>query len=255
MTRDGRIEYRERTYRQCLTEARWRSFTVKYKETDLWIGVDRASWRPGMPSRTLSLVRALREEMDRYLDLDPGYAAALTPYPAGEGAPGIFREMSRVALLSGIGPMSAVAGAVARRVGETLQRVFACREVLVENGGDIYAAIEHPADIAVFAGASPLSGRVGLTIRPDRSPLGICTSSGTVGPSLSFGKADAVTIVCRDCALADSYATAFGNRVQAEEDVDPCLEEIGKVPEILAAICIKGERIGIRGEFDLKIWK
>jgi ApbE superfamily uncharacterized protein (UPF0280 family) len=249
------MEYKERTYRQRLTGSRWHAFTVAHKETDLWVGVDHDAWHPGMPARALAFMQALREEMEYYLAVDPAYATALTPYPAGEDAPGICQEMARAAGVAGIGPMSAVAGAVARRVGEELREAFHCREVLVENGGDIYALLEAPADIAVFAGESPLSGRVGFTIKPERSPLGICTSSGTVGPSLSFGKADAITIVCRDCALADAYATAFGNRVQGEEDVDPCIEAIGQEPEILAAICIKGARVGVRGEFDLKIWK
>jgi ApbE superfamily uncharacterized protein (UPF0280 family) len=249
------MEYKERTYRQRLASERWHSFTVAHEETDLWVGVDRDAWHPGMPDRVLDVARTLREEMDRYLAADPAYASALAPYPAGKGAPGICREMAAAARRAGIGPMSAVAGAVARRVGEELRREFRCREVLVENGGDIYALLEAPADIAVFAGESPLSGRVGFTIRPERSPLGICTSSGTVGPSLSFGRADAVTIVCRDCALADAYATAFGNRVQGEEDVDSCIEAIGQEPDILAAICIKGAKVGVRGEFDLKIWK
>ncbi|MDR2130761.1 MAG: UPF0280 family protein [Odoribacteraceae bacterium] len=248
------MEYKERVYRQRLDETRWFSFTVKYKETDLWIGVDHASWRVEILSRATALVRALRQEMDRHVAIDPGYATALTPYPAGEEAPGIFREMSAVALRSGLGPMSAVAGAVARQVGEALQREFGCREIIVENGGDIYAWIERPIDISIFAGPSPLSGRVGLAIPAGVSPLGICTSSGTVGPSLSFGKADAVTIVCRDCALADTYATAFGNRIRSEEEIDPCLEEIGQIPDILAAVCIKGAKMGIRGAFELKIW-
>lgn len=90
---------------------------------------------------------------------------------------------------------------------------------------------------------------------PDRSPLGICTSSGTVGPSLSFGQADAVMIVCQDCALADTYATAFANQIQTTADIEPCIEKIGDIPKILAAICIKDTQIGISGKFDFKIWK
>ena len=107
----------------------------------------------------------------------------------------------------------------------------------------------------MFAGQSPLSEKVGFTINAGYAPLGICTSSGTVGPSLSFGKADAVMIICKDCALADTYATAFANRIQTVEDIAPCMEEIGKKDEILGAICIKDDKIGIHGIFDLKIWK
>ena len=36
------IEYKNRTYREHLQKERWYSFTVAYKETDLWIGIDQA---------------------------------------------------------------------------------------------------------------------------------------------------------------------------------------------------------------------
>ena len=110
--------------------------------------------------------------------------------------------------------MSAVAGAVALKVGENLKKRFGIKEVIVENGGDIYADLCQDMDISVFAGSSPLSEKVGLHIEAAYAPLGICTSSGTVGPSLSFGKADAVMIVCSDVMLADTYATAFANTIQ-----------------------------------------
>ena len=132
--------------------------------------------------------------MDRWIGSHPDYAQALTPFQASGDAPGIFKEMSRVTQTSGIGPMSAVAGAVALKVGENLKKRFGIKEVIVENGGDIYADLCQDMDISVFAGSSPLSEKVGLHIEAAYAPLGICTSSGTVGPSLSFGKADAVMI-------------------------------------------------------------
>lgn len=227
---------------------------VKYKETDLWIGVDRKSFHKEMPSFTDRLIRRIRLEMEAYLEKDPDYARSLMPYKASPEAPLIFRAMSAVADKSGIGPMSAVAGAVARKVGETLKAEFEVQEVIVENGGDIYADIIEDIDISVFAGHSPLSEKVGLHLEAAYTPLGICTSSGTVGPSLSFGKADAVMIVCRDALLADTYATAFANTVQTADDINPCLDKIKATEEILAAIIIKDDKLGICGKFDLKIF-
>ncbi len=249
------MEYKDRTYREHLQEERWHSFTVAFKETDLWIGIDKASFHPEIPVFTETRVRALREKMDAYIAQDPDYLKALVPHGAQPTAPVIFREMAEVAVRSGIGPMSAVAGAVAREIGIEVKEKFGVQEIIVENGGDIYADIRTDMDIAVFAGQSPLSEKVGFTINAGYAPLGICTSSGTVGPSLSFGKADAVMIICKDCALADTYATAFANRIQTVEDIAPCMEEIGKKDEILGAICIKDDKIGIHGIFDLKIWK
>lgn len=183
------MEYIQRTYRKHFRQDRWRHFVAKYKETDLWIGVDHKSFHKDMPSFTDRLIRRIRIEMEAYLAKDPDYARSLMPYQASPDAPLIFRAMSAVADKSGIGPMSAVAGAVARKVGEALKAEFEVQEVIVENGGDIYADIIEDIDISVFAGHSPLSEKVGLHIEATYAPLGICTSSGTVGPSLSFGKA------------------------------------------------------------------
>ena len=147
-----------------------------------------------------------------------------------------------------------VAGAVALKVGENLKKRFGIKEVIVENGGDIYADLCQDMDISVFAGSSPLSEKVGLHIEAAYAPLGICTSSGTVGPSLSFGKADAVMIVCSDVILADTYATAFANTIQTAEDVQTCIEKIREQEDILAAIAIKDDKLGICGNFELKLF-
>ncbi len=249
------VEYKNRTYREHLQKERWHSFTVAYKETDLWIGIDPNSFQESIPEFTESRIRTLRESMDNYLKYDPDYATVLVSYEAKVNAPTIFQKMSKVTRQSGIGPMSAVAGAVASQIAKEIKEKYKVQEIIVENGGDIYADIQKDIDIAVFAGTSPLSEKVGLTIRAEYTPLGICTSSGTVGPSLSFGKADAVMIICKDCALADTYATAFANEVQTADDIAPCIEKIGKIKDILAAICIKDDKIGIHGIFDLKLFQ
>ena len=226
------MEYIDRTYRKHFRQDRWSYFTIAYKETDLCIGVDRGSWQPEIPVCAERFVRELRTDMDRWIGSHPDYAQALTPFQASGDAPGIFKEMSRVTQTSGIGPMSAVAGAVALKVGDLCQDM----------------------DISVFAGSSPLSEKVGLHIEAAYAPLGICTSSGTVGPSLSFGKADAVMIVCSDVMLADTYATAFANTIQTAEDVQTCIEKIREQEDILAAIAIKDDKLGICGNFELKLF-
>ena len=117
------IEYKNRTYREHLQKERWYSFTVAYKETDLWIGIDQASFQESIPTFTESRIRTLRESMDAYLQNDLDYATSLVSYEAKPGAPTIFQEMSEVARKSGIGPMSAVAGAVASRIGQEIKEI------------------------------------------------------------------------------------------------------------------------------------
>lgn len=248
------MNYIYRTYRKHFQQERWKYFFVKYKETDLYIGIDQRSWEPNISTFAQKYIRELRDEMDLWIAQHLDYAHALVPFAASLDAPRIFQEMSTVANQSGIGPMSAVAGAVAEKVGKVLKSQFAIGEIIVENGGDIYADIEKDLDISVFAGPSPLSEKIGLHIEATYAPLGICTSSGTVGPSLSFGQADAVMIICKDVKLADTYATAFANQIQTTEDIPHCMENMQKRPEILAAIAIKDDKIGIYGQFELKLF-
>ena len=204
-----------------------------------------------MEADTYAMLVDLRRQMDAYLLMDPAYKAALTPYDAGLEAPNILKEMSRVSHKTGIGPMSAVAGAVAKKVAEFL----GTQEVIVENGGDIYAQAASDMDISVFAGQSPLSEKIGLHIPAAEFPLGICTSSGTVGPSLSLGRADAVMIVCKDVLLADSYATAMANRIKTVNDLQSVIDRISDIPEILGAIAVKDDRMAITGRFELRLFK
>lgn len=247
------MEYKDRTYRNQFSDS-LESFSVNYKETDLWIGTDRGSYSRSMQQYALDIVRQAREEMDAYLKIDPKYRTSLIPYSPANGAPLIFQLMSQASLRAGIGPMSAVAGAFDKLVADALCGHFGCTDIVVENGGDIYAKVSHDLDISVFAGQSPLSEKVGIHIPAQAFPLGICTSSGTVGPSLSFGKADAMMIVCRDVLLADSYATAMANRIQTVDDLQPVIDLCSTNTDILGALAVKDDRMAICGEFELRIF-
>ncbi len=244
------MEYKERSYRSRFSgdERHW--FCVKFLESDLWIGVDSGSYRASMEQDIYAMLVDLRRTMDAYLLMDPVYKAALVPYEAGFEAPTILKDMSRVSHKTGIGPMSAVAGAVAKHVADFL----GTKEVIVENGGDIYAKAVSDMDISVFAGQSPLSEKVGLHIPAAAFPCGICTSSGTVGPSLSLGRADAMMIVCKDVLLADSYATAMANRIKTVNDLQPVIEQIQNIPEILGALAVKDDKLAVCGLYELRLF-
>lgn len=249
------MDYEERDYRGRFASDERKSFCVKFLESDLWIGVDRTSFSASMEDDVLEWVVALRRSMDAYILTDPEYRTSLVPYDAAGTAPQLMHHMSEVSHRTGIGPMSAVAGAFAEHVALRLKEKYSCREVIVENGGDIYADCQTDLDISVFAGKSPLSDKVGLHIPAGSFPLGICTSSGTVGPSLSFGRADAAMIVCRDASLADSYATAFANRVKTVRDIQPVIDIITAHKDIDAAIVIKDDRMAVCGKYEMRIFE
>ena len=134
----------------------------------------------------------------------------------------IIKEMADAGEKAGVGPMAAVAGAIAEHVGSGLLKHS--DEVVVENGGDVFLKLDNPVTIGIFAGTSPLSLRMGICVESREKPISICTSSGTVGHSLSLGKADAVYVVSDYCSLADAVATSIGNRVTSKARIQPAID-------------------------------
>jgi len=247
--------YNDRAYRQQFRSDRWQGFVARYKETDVWVGVDKKSFHREMPEFAEQFIRVLRDEADAYLKKDLQYRLSLVPHIAQNSAPKILKEMSEISVRTGVGPMAAVAGAFSAYIAQELKKHFKIDEIIVENGGDIYVDIQNHIDVAIFAGESPLSEKIGLRIDAKESPLGICTSSGTVGPSFSFGKADAVMIACKDAALADAYASVFANKIQTSDDINPVLQQIEREKDILSALIVKDEKLGIIGRFEMVLFR
>ncbi|MHB8068609.1 MAG: UPF0280 family protein [Desulfobaccales bacterium] len=238
------MTYEPRDYRTRMAREGLVGFRVVVKETDLWVLAAR-----DFTDEVREVALQERRQLESYLAAHPGFLETLAPWPEDPFAPPLAREMIAAAARVGVGPMAAVAGAMAQRVGRALSSQS--EEVIVENGGDIFIKVKEPATIALFAGKSPLSGKVGLKIDPAWGPLGVCTSSGTVGHSLSFGKADAACVMAADAALADAAATALGNRVPDAGAIPVALEWAGTVPEILGAVVIVGEKLGAWGRVEL----
>ena len=245
----------ERTYRTQFNTDRFSGFEIKHKETDLWIGVDPVSFNPEMKEVAFSKIKSLREKLDNYIGEEPFFKKSLKPFQPAEVAPGEAKEMASAAAKAGIGPMSTVAGLFAREIGKELIQNFPLKEIIIENGGDIFVLLNKELVLSVFAGNSPLSGRIGLVIPEQTGEFGICTSAGTVGPSLSYGKADAVVVMCKDVLLADAFATAFGNKVKSPDDVEKVINSSEKYPEIISMLIICEDKIGIRGDFEIRLLK
>jgi ApbE superfamily uncharacterized protein (UPF0280 family) len=236
--------FEPRTYRTRMARSGLTGFRVEVKETDLWVLAVR-----DFSPEVREVIIQERQQLEAYISGHPGFLTSLVPWPPDPFAPPVVREMIDAAAAMGVGPMAAVAGTLAARVGRHLGPMSP--EVIVENGGDIYLSITSPATVALFAGKSPLSHRVGLNLDPALSPLGVCTSSATVGHSLSFGRADAACVLAPSAALADAAATALGNRIQGSDSIAPALEWVASVPEILGAVVVVGEKLGAWGQVEL----
>jgi len=233
-----------RTYRTRMARPGLTGFRVEVRETDLWVLAGQDFSR-----EVRELVIQERQQLEAYIGGHPAFLTSLTPWPEDPFAPALVREMIAAAAIAQVGPMAAVAGALAARVGRYLAPLSP--EVIVENGGDIYLVVTQPATVALFAGKSPLSHKVGLRLDPAVSPLGVCTSSATVGHSLSFGKADAACVLAQNTALADAAATALGNRIQGPDSIAPGLDWLASLPDILGAVVIVGEKLGAWGQVEL----
>ncbi len=240
------MPYEPRTYRSHMARAGLTGFRVAVKETDLWILAVRDFSR-----QARQVVLQERGQLEAYIAAHPEFLTTLIPWPEDPFAPQVVREMIAAARQVGVGPMAAVAGALAERVGRALEREPGSTEVIVENGGDLYLKVASEATVSLFAGNSPLSQRVGLRIAPEMTPLGVCTSSGTVGHSLSFGRADAACILAPNASLADAAATALGNLVPDARAMAAALEWAASVPEILGAVVIVGDQLGAWGQVEL----
>jgi uncharacterized protein len=233
--------YEPRTYRDWIKDRDLVSFNVIVKETDLHI---RA--RSNLETQALESIKRHRQPLEDYIKGHPDFYHSLEPVEAEEGAPPIVTDMAEAAETAGVGPMAAVAGAVAEAVGRDL--LSFSPEIIVENGGDIFMKTARKRKVGIFAGAkSPFSGKIALEIDPEDCPLGICTSSGTVGPSLSFGYADAVIILAGSAALADAAATAVGNNIKTAADIDREIGQAGSRYGISGLVIIKDDRIGLWG--------
>lgn len=237
-------QFQERSYRVACEARGFSAFTARVKETDLWI---RATADLGQ--QAVESVLNHRRGLEAYGREHPAFFASLNPLPLDPLAPPLVRSMLAAGQAAGTGPMAAVAGAIAQAVAGDLLPLSS--QVAVENGGDVYLALGETATVGLWAGDSPLSGRVGLRIPASRMPIAVCTSSGTVGHSLSLGRADAATILAADAALADAVATALGNRVQGPADLAKALDWAQGVPGVLGALVVKGSQLAAWGEVEL----
>ncbi len=241
--------YKKRTYRRLQEQRDLISSLVQVKETDLHILADR-----DVLLRATELVLQYRLQIEEYIVKHPEFYATLAPLPLDSLAPPVVRDMLWAAEQAEVGPMAAVAGTIAAFVGKELVRE-GVQEIIVENGGDIFLRRHKECTIAIFAGQSVLSNRVGVLVAADMMPCGICTSSGTVGHSLSLGDADSVTVVAESTALADAAATRLGNEVGKAKDgragVNRALKQAEKIPGLRGVVVICGDVLGAKGDIEL----
>lgn len=187
-----------------------------------------------------------RIQLEEFIAMDPIFQLTLEPYDRPvDDTPPVVKRMCNASSLFHVGPMAAVAGAIAASAVEAMVDAGA-DYAIVDNGGDIAIFSDEPVLVGIYAGTSPIKN-LALEIPPAGGILGVCSSSGTVGPSISFGCADVATVISRDPAVADAGATALGNAVTLDARLEECFSAVDK-KEVIAALVIRGNEMAVWGD-------
>jgi len=237
------MSYEPRTYRRAVDPAGLICVEIVVKETDILVCAES-----NVTDLAEDLVHRARWDLESYIATHPRFVESYVPVQVEAGAPAIVQQMARAAWRANVGPMAAVAGAVAEYVARGLS--VRSPNVIVENGGDIYIMGDRQRTIALWAGR-PGVDLIGLEVPSGLQPVAVCTSSATVGPSVSFGSAEAVTALAHDGALADAVVTALANTVHAEEDIPKAMEAAKLVPGVFGVLVTVNGHVGAWGSIHL----
>lgn len=222
------METRKRTYRPFIfKEAVFRICCDKFKPV------------------TKEIVRQ-RHILESYIEHHPDFRTSLEPVELVSDPPLVAQRMAMAAELVGVGPMAAVAGTMAQLAAEAGIKAGAA-EVIVENGGDIYLTAVDPVIIGLYSGSTQLADTIAFLLKPEDTPISICSSSGKMGHSMSKGNCDLATVVATDAAVADAAATRAANLVKTVGDVDRALKQIESIKGIGGILIFKDDRVGLAG--------
>ncbi|OQY53456.1 MAG: hypothetical protein B6230_00035 [Desulfobacteraceae bacterium 4572_89] len=236
---ENRTTYRSQHQKKGLV-----SFEITIKETNLNIQA-----RKDLSKKAIQEALKYRNFIENHINKFPAFATSLSPLSQVYLAPAIITDMIDAGKRANVGPMAAVAGAMAQYVGEGLLTLS--KEVVVENGGDIFIKSDSETLFSIYAGTSPLSMTTGILVEKRETGFGMCTSSGSLGHSKSFGRADAASVVADSCALADAAATALCNMVQKSSDIEKAIHAGKQIQGIQGIVIIKGKHIGLWGDLKL----
>ncbi len=231
-------------YRGLITPGGLHSFQIEIKESNLLVLADKK-----LSKESEEALISCRRDIEQYIYKHPDFKITFKPFLPEEKMPPVVKAMADAAQEVGVGPMAAVAGAIAEFVGRKL--LEHCRQVIVENGGDIFIKTKKRRRVGIYAGDSPLSERIALEIEPQNTPLGICCSAGTFGRSESLGQADAVVVLSPSASFADAAATAVGNLVKDGDSIAKGLEFLKRFPLVRGGIIIKDEKMGVWGQVKI----
>ncbi|MBU4305184.1 MAG: UPF0280 family protein [Candidatus Omnitrophica bacterium] len=238
--------YKKRNYRNLTFNDDLLRYEVSYFESNLYI-----SSKINLEDTAGYWLVFYHNQISAYIDKNPLFAKTLVPIAPDPGAPAIIRAMIKASAKANVGPMAAVAGAIAEFVGRKLLRYSS--DVIVENGGDIFIASQKERRIGIFAGIGNVYNKLVISIPAQDTPCGICTSSGRIGHSLSFGNTSATIVLCKSAVTADAFATAIGNLVKHPEDMPAAINQGRKNKAIRGLLIITDTQLAGYGAINLDV--
>ncbi len=241
--KNKKIGFGERFYRKIAKPKGLISFEVSVKETDLWISAEKE-----LIKEAETLVLDARHQIESYIELHPDFLTSLCPWQYDALAPPVVKDMINGSKKANVGPMASVAGAIAEYVGKGLLKYTT--QVIVENGGDIFVKLERELNVSVF---STSHYDIGIIIKKDMMPIGICSSSGKIGHSLSFGCSDIVCVTSSSTSIADAAATYIANRIKKDEDIKKIEKWASYIKSIKGVLAIVNDNISVWGEIELTL--
>jgi hypothetical protein len=235
-------------YRRSLTQKNdgLKTLQIRLKESNIFISFNA---KKTIKNKACKYIKKLRKDVESYIKAEPEFEYSFKPLKAKRGAPKIIKEMSKAAAKAEVGPMTSIAGAIAMELGKLLRQD--CSEVIVENGGDIYVDLKRPIIVGLWCQNKKIRKSLGLLLPKVRGHISVCTSSGVLGHSYSKGKADAATIIAKNTAFADAWATRLGNEIKSKKDIKRGLSLIKKQKDILGALIILDKSIALYGNVEL----
>ena len=160
-----------------------------------------------------------RTILKEYILKDELFETSILPYEPSDDVPEIIERMFKASTNANVGPMACVAGAIAYFAVKAVKEAGA-NYVVFDNGGDIACFVDVPVTVGIYSGSNNMFNNLGFKIEPTEEIIGICTSSATVGPSISFGNADAAIVVSNDVILADAMATSLCNDITVKNQTE-----------------------------------
>ncbi|ADC69444.1 ApbE family lipoprotein [Methanocaldococcus sp. FS406-22] len=223
----------------------WFKKRIIIKETNILLKVDDKRYF----KKAEEIILKNRLELERYILKNPYFLTSYFPVSIEEDVPEIVKLMAIAGEIANVGPMASVAGVIA----EMLVKNIGAKNIIAENGGDICLRAKKDVVVGLYAGNSRITGEVGFRLKKEkiRNIYGVCTSSATVGHSVSFGEADAVTVFAKSSAIADAAATAICNYSRGrdvEEMISNALEKADDIEKIDGVFVVVGDKVGIKGK-------